>query len=92
MRGITRKSAKRTILRRRQGGCCYWCGIAMTHRKSRVPSAETFDHVVPKAHGGRNVFQNLVLACFACNNARGSLAAEAFRILVENRKRLGIPL
>lgn len=31
----------------------------------------TLDHVVPKANGGKRVFENIVAACFECNQAKG---------------------
>jgi len=42
---------------------CGYCGI-----KSRKM---TVDHVVPKAHGGKNSFENTVCACKKCNNKKG---------------------
>jgi 5-methylcytosine-specific restriction endonuclease McrA len=37
--------------------------------------------VVPKSIGGPLSRDNLVLACSACNNARGTMEADAFRAL-----------
>lgn len=69
---------------RRDGGCCVYCGIA-TYRLqkglSRSPNLATLDHVVPRSMGGPLTQENLVLACQACNNARGVMEADAFRAL-----------
>jgi 5-methylcytosine-specific restriction endonuclease McrA len=47
----------------------------------RGPDLATLDHVVPKSIGGPLSRDNLVLACSACNNARGTMEADAFRAL-----------
>lgn len=31
----------------------------------------TVEHLIPKAHGGTDAWSNIVMACKACNNARG---------------------
>lgn len=31
----------------------------------------TIDHLVPKAHGGKNRYDNIVLACATCNRRKG---------------------
>ena len=51
---------------------CQYCG--------RQPSKEelTIDHVVPRSHGGKTTWENVLLACVRCNTRKGSkLAAEA---------------
>lgn len=38
----------------------------------RLPPKElTFDHVVPRADGGRSTFENICAACVDCNSAKG---------------------
>jgi len=68
----------------RDGGRCVYCGVE-THRLSkglsRSPALATLDHVVPRSMGGPLNPANLVLACQACNNQRGVMDAEEFRIL-----------
>lgn len=32
----------------------------------------TFDHVIPRAHGGQTTWENIVAACSACNLKKGS--------------------
>ncbi len=44
--------------------CCQYCG-------RRFPTPElTFDHVMPRARGGRTSWENVVTACQACNLAK----------------------
>ncbi|MFD0858363.1 HNH endonuclease [Roseovarius aquimarinus] len=43
--------------------CCQYCG---------AKGDLTFDHVVPRASGGRTSWQNVVAACARCNLAKGS--------------------
>jgi len=42
----------------------------------------TFDHVVPRARGGKTVWENVVAACGPCNLAKGS------KMLAQTRLRL----
>ncbi|MFX0541267.1 HNH endonuclease [Roseovarius sp. S1116L3] len=43
--------------------CCQYCGAR---------GDLTFDHVVPRASGGRTSWENVVAACARCNLAKGS--------------------
>ena len=68
----------------RDGGRCVYCGVETRRLRkgvSRAPDLATLDHVVPRSRGGPLRADNLVLACQACNNARGVMEAEAFRAL-----------
>lgn len=68
----------------RDGGHCVYCGVRTRRLQkgvSRAPDLATLDHVVPRSMGGPLTADNLVLACQACNNARGVMDAEAFRAL-----------
>lgn len=49
----------------RDENICQYCGDKLS--KSRC----TIDHVVPKAQGGKNKWDNTVCSCFKCNNAKG---------------------
>ena len=60
---LTRKN----ILRRDAYKCAY-CG------RSDLPL--TIDHVVPKAKGGVDSWENLVTACTVCNNRKGDRTLE----------------
>ena len=45
---------------------CQYCGEAF------AASALTFEHVVPRSHGGRTTWSNIVTACVPCNTRKGS--------------------
>ena len=50
----------------RDKGSCQYCG-------ERVPSnAFDFEHVIPKARGGRTRWDNVVVACIPCNQLKGN--------------------
>ena len=74
----------------RDGGACTSCGVPTRRRRPglhRATDLATLDPVVPKSKGGPLTAANVVLACQACNNARGTEDAEAFRA-----RRAGAPL
>lgn len=64
-----------------QGGCCYYCNVPM-FRFGEVPDGHprmaTKDHRIPQTHGGSGRRENLVAACFACNNAKDCKPEEEF--------------
>ncbi len=56
----------RRNLHRRDGNCCQYCG-----RHVRADEM-TVDHVVPRSQGGKNSWENCVIACRRCNSVKGS--------------------
>lgn len=45
---------------------CQYCG-------RKLPTAElTYDHVVPRAQGGKTVWENIVACCVPCNSAKAN--------------------
>lgn len=52
---------------------CFYCGKHVVDGENL-----TVDHVVPKSKGGGNGQDNLLLACFDCNNMRGSVPIAQF--------------
>ena len=48
--------------------CCQYCADA----KSRPSTELTFDHVLPRARGGKTSWTNIVTACAPCNLRKGS--------------------
>ena len=61
-------SRKNILLRDRN--TCQYCGIVLA-------TAElTLDHVIPRSHGGKSTWENLVACCHACNNRKGNRKAE----------------
>jgi len=59
--------SRKNILRRDSFKCVY-CG------RSDLPL--TIDHVLPKAKGGEDIWENLVTACVVCNNSKGDRTLE----------------
>ncbi len=55
--------SRKNILRRDNYQCQY-CGKRTTDL--------TIDHVIPKAIGGKDTWENLVTACMKCNNKKGN--------------------
>lgn len=56
-------------VRERDEGRCYRC----------AGPADTIDHIVPVAVGGRTVSANLRLACRSCNSRRGAVLSRIAR-------------
>lgn len=65
-----RRRAKERLSEAQNHRCCY-CGIRMMGT-GHDDSAPTFEHVVPRYHGGTNDMSNIVIACRKCNNDRGN--------------------
>lgn len=51
----------------RDGHQCVYCKKS---KDKSTPPPFTFDHLTPRARGGKDVPKNLVLACKPCNSAR----------------------
>lgn len=58
---------RRNILRR-DGYKCVYCG------RGDLPL--TVDHIIPRARGGDDVWENLISACTVCNNKKGDRTPE----------------
>lgn len=50
--------------------CCQFCG------KEFPPSELTFDHVIPRAAGGKTEWSNILTACVRCNVAKRDRPAQ----------------
>lgn len=64
----------------RQNGLCFYCSGGMTLVRGQATSA-TRDHIIPQRKGGSGP-ENIVAACWSCNNAKGSMTAEQFKARV----------
>lgn len=61
---------------RGSGGCrCYICGRGLTI------DTMTIDHVIPRSKGGGNTFDNLMACCLGCNQEKGNMPWDYFRML-----------
>lgn len=47
---------------------CQYCGIELYNDISSL----TYDHVLPKSHGGKTTWTNIVSCCFHCNGEKGN--------------------
>lgn len=55
-----------TALFARDGNLCLYCGQEYSRHSL------TRDHVMPVSRGGRDVWENVVCACFHCNSRKGN--------------------
>lgn len=58
------KFSRENILLRDNFKCGY-CARKLTREET------TYDHVVPRAHGGQTTWENIVAACVSCNQKKG---------------------
>jgi len=65
---------------KRDNHTCVYCG---SNKKRDL----TIDHVIPKSKGGEDKWENLVTACFKCNNKKSSMDLEEFGIPIEQPRR-----
>lgn len=49
----------------RDHGRCQYCGVQVTRQEA------TYDHVLPRAQGGKTTWDNIAIACFRCNQRKG---------------------
>jgi 5-methylcytosine-specific restriction endonuclease McrA len=56
---------------------CQYCKKKLTEKRL------TIDHVVPVSRGGRHEWTNVVAACSACNNRKGSRTPEQANMRLE---------
>lgn len=62
----------------RQNNYCWYCG------KEMEPSKLTKDHVFPRAKGGDNDMDNIIMVCKMCNSSKGDM--DLFEWYAEVRK------
>lgn len=58
---------------------CYFCDKQLSRQK------KTRDHLTPKSRNGSNARNNIVDACRDCNNLKGCLTLEEFRVVIAYR-------
>lgn len=69
---LTRKN----ILKRDNFKCGY-CG------RSDLPL--TVDHIIPRARGGEDVWDNLITACVSCNNRKGDRTPDEANLVLRHK-------
>jgi 5-methylcytosine-specific restriction endonuclease McrA len=58
---------------------CFFCDKQLSRQK------KTRDHLIPKSRNGSNARSNIVDACRDCNNLKGCLTLEEFRVVIAYR-------
>ena len=61
---------------------CFYCGRELSRKK------KTRDHKQPRSRNGISAPQNIVAACRPCNQAKGGLTLEEFRLVIAYQKGL----
>lgn len=61
----------RTRIDEADQGRCRYCLTAQANSGARL----THDHIVPRSRGGETSFENVCLACSACNEFKSSVTA-----------------
>lgn len=59
-------AAEKQIVAERAGGCCEYCRSQAKYS----PDPFSTEHIVPRARGGTNQFDNLAFSCQGCNNRK----------------------
>ena len=70
-----------TAIMCRDRSCCVFCGASKT-RGATV----SVDHLRPRSWGGTDDPRNLVCACRACNDLKGTSDVESFAAMVDRYK------
>lgn len=73
MRKTLKTTAKIKVCR------CFYCDRQLTRTK------KTRDHLQPKSRNGSNAKNNIVDCCRECNNLKGCLTLEEFRVVIALR-------
>ncbi|HEY2083878.1 MAG TPA: HNH endonuclease [Verrucomicrobiae bacterium] len=58
----------RQLVRRRAKDCCEYCQL----RQDQEPLSFHIEHIIPRQHGGKDLSNNLGLACHHCNLRKGT--------------------
>jgi hypothetical protein len=68
-------------------GGCFYCGTPIGHAKKKDQLGQTTkDHLTPRCRNGSNLPWNIVKACKSCNQLKGCLNLEEFRLVIAYRK------
>lgn len=78
------KKSKLLRLLAAQGGRCYYCDSALCRGAQHPKAQPTLDHRVPPGRGGSNAIENLVAACFDCNQRKGDMTGDEFLAMLDD--------
>ena len=90
LKGHKRKNAvkfSRENVYTRDKGACQYC-------KRRIPRAvATYDHVIPRGSGGKTKWDNIVIACFECNQRKRDRTPEqaGMRLITKPERPKSLP-
>jgi 5-methylcytosine-specific restriction endonuclease McrA len=88
--GHTKRALKfsRENVGTRDGWRCSYCDTTVE------PEAMTYDHVVPRKHGGKTVWENVVAACRPCNHRKADRTPEqaGMKLLRQPHKPRSLPM
>lgn len=80
-RGLSRRKPvvrfSRENVYARDHGRCQYC------RRKVARSEATYDHVVPRSQGGKTNWENIVIACVPCNQAKGGRTPEQAHMVLD---------
>jgi 5-methylcytosine-specific restriction endonuclease McrA len=68
----------------RDGGACQYCQAKL------APRDLTLDHVIPRSRGGASTWENLVAACYGCNNLKGDRTPQEAGLPTVRPRQIGI--
>lgn len=74
--GFKKRAIKKRI--ETNGTRCHYCGCELNFTDPASPQYRTLDHKHPLSKGGKNRYYNVVLACHACNIAKGNMVYREF--------------
>lgn len=77
----------------KHGGRCWYCGCELTRPTgdSRIGTAATREHLLPRARGGSNKAENIVAACRHCNITKQAKTVDEYRAAL-SRGRGGVEI
>lgn len=65
------------------GNVCYYCSETIKDKNNI-----TVDHLIPKSKGGSSEDDNLVIACRRCNNKKGSMDEDQYKLQLKQKKEI----
>lgn len=66
-------SVKKKVRENRTEVPCYLCGIMCSHQSDDPRSAIMYEHIWPSSYGGDSVAENLLPACWKCNEKKDDM-------------------
>jgi 5-methylcytosine-specific restriction endonuclease McrA len=77
-----REKPTKAAIYRRDNNTCQYCGSTRNL---------TIDHVIPRCKGGGDQWENVALACSACNTRKGSKTPEQVGLKLRRKPRPPLP-